>query len=162
VIKGFRAGVAAKYLGEQMNRQYESRTMFDVGLARGFRQYFTGGLAVQNIGITGHDLLGEAPVKATLGASGVAPAGPYDVVLTAALSMDDHDHQIRPAGGGEIGWSWLNGYNIALRAGLRDPLPGERAFTAGAGFVVDRVAVDYALETLVGSRVGHRIGVRVR
>jgi XapX domain-containing protein len=162
VVKTVRVGIAAKYLGQQVSSQYESRTMFDVGLARGFRQYFTGGLAVQNIGIAGRDLFGEAPVKATLGASGAAPAGPYDVVFTAALSMDDHDHQVRPAGGGEIGWSWLNGYNVALRAGLRDPLPGERAFTAGVGFVVDRVSVDYALETLAGSRVGQRIGVRVR
>jgi hypothetical protein len=162
VVKTVRVGIAAKYLGQQVSSQYESRTMFDVGLARGFRQYFTGGLAVQNIGIAGHDVFGEAPVKATLGASGAAPAGPYDIVLTAALSMDDHDHQIHPAGGGEIGWSWLNGYSVALRLGLRDPLPGERAFTAGAGFVVDRVSVDYALENLAGSRFGQRIGVRVR
>jgi hypothetical protein len=162
VVKTIRVGIAAKYLGQQLYSQYESRTMFDVGLARGFRQYFTGGLAVQNIGITGRDLLNEAPVKATLGASGAGPVGPYDLVLTAALSMDDREHQVRPAGGGEIGWSWLNGYSVALRGGLRDPAPGERAFTAGAGFVVDRVAVDYAMETLAGSRVGHRIGVRVR
>jgi hypothetical protein len=171
VVKGFRIGLGGKYLGEQQDTRYESRTMVDVGLARGFLQYFTGGLAVQNIGISGRDRIADAPTRATLGAAGNGPLGPYDLIVTAAVSMDDLDHRVHPAAGVELGWSWLNGYNVAVRAGLRDPITaqrpftvvaGEQAFTAGAGFVVDRIAVDYALETLVGSRVGHRIGVRVR
>jgi hypothetical protein len=162
VVKGVRVGVAGKYMGEHLYSQYESRTMADVGLARDFARYFTAGLAVQNIGIIGRSLLGSAPVRATLGAAGSGPVGPYDVVLTTAVRMDDHDHHVRPAAGGEVGWSWLSGYTVALRAGVRDPVAGERAFTAGAGLVVDRISLDYALETLAGSRVGHRIGLRVR
>ena len=55
---------------------------------------------------------------------------------------------LAPAGGVEVDYSWLSGYNIALRAGARRPLPGEEALTAGAGFTIDRLSIDYALETL--------------
>ncbi len=67
-----------------------------------------------------------------------------------------------PSGGLEANYSWLSGYNIALRAGARRPMVGEDAFTAGAGFSLDRVTLDYGLETLSGGRVGHRVGIRVR
>ena len=69
---------------------------------------------------------------------------------------------VTPAGGGEIGYSWLDGYTVALRAGARRPEPGERPITAGAGFTMDRLSFDYALESLSGSRVAHRFGLRVR
>jgi hypothetical protein len=165
VIKGFRVGVAGKYLGEHTESEYHSRTMVDAGLARTFMQYFTGGLAVQNIGVVGKDLSSPLPTRATLGASGVGPVGPYDVVLTAAISMDDRDHRVRPAAGAEASWSWLNGYAVALRTGVRHPVAGEKAFTLGAGLTVDRLSLDYALETLGGSggsHAGHRIGLRIR
>jgi hypothetical protein len=165
VIKGFRVGVAGKYLGEHTESAYHSRTMVDAGVARPFLQYFTGGLAVQNIGIAGKDVAGPLPTKGTLGASGTGPVGVYDVVLTAAVSMDDHDHRVRPAGGAEVGWSWLNGYSLALRIGVRDPAAGEKPLTAGAGLTVDRLSLDYALETLTvagASHVGHRVGLRIR
>ena len=165
VIKGIRLGVAGKYLGENTDSEYRSRTMVDAGLARTFMQYFTGGLSVQNIGIVGKDLSGPLPTRATLGASGVGPVGPYDVVLTTAISMDDRDHRVRPAAGAEASWSWLNGYAVAVRTGVRDPVAGEKAFTLGAGLTVDRLSLDYALETLGGldgSHAGHRIGLRIR
>jgi hypothetical protein len=69
---------------------------------------------------------------------------------------------VAPAGGAEVGYSWLDGYAIALRAGGRRPGAGEGAVTAGAGLSVDRLSVDYALETLSGSRTAHRIGLRIR
>jgi hypothetical protein len=165
VIKSIRVGIAGKYLGEQADRTYESRTMFDLGLARPFRQYFTAGLAVQNVQIAGDDLTSAAPTKATLGASAIGPVGPYDMMLIAAVSMDDHDHRARAAAGAEINWSWLNGYNVAFRAGVRDPLAGEKPYTVGLGLSVDRLSLDYALETLGVSGIshsGHRIGLRVR
>jgi hypothetical protein len=67
-----------------------------------------------------------------------------------------------PAGGVELNYSWLDGYSVAIRAGARRPDIGERTFTAGAGFGVDHLTVDYALEALSGSHIGHRIGLRVR
>jgi hypothetical protein len=67
-----------------------------------------------------------------------------------------------PAGGAELGWSWLDGYNVVVRAGARSPLAGEGPLTAGAGVNADRVSIDYAVESLSGSRVGHRLGIRIR
>jgi hypothetical protein len=165
VFKGFRVGVAAKYQGENLVGRYESRGLADLGIARPFRQYFTGGLAVQNMVIGGTDLGGVTPTRATLGASGAGPIGPYDLFLTAALSFDDRDHRVRPAGGVEINWSWLNGYNVALRVGARDPIDGQRPLTGGLGLTVDRISIDYAVETLGQTSIthaGHRIGLRVR
>ena len=79
---------------------------------------------------------------------------------------------VAPAGGAELNYSWLDGYAIAFRAGARRPALGERPFTTGFGLTIDRLSIDYALETLgadagargnVGhSSVGHRIGLRVR
>jgi hypothetical protein len=51
---------------------------------------------------------------------------------------------------------------VTLRAGGRRPEHGEGPFTAGLGFTVDRLSIDYALETLSGSRVANRIGLRIR
>jgi hypothetical protein len=51
---------------------------------------------------------------------------------------------------------------VVLRGGARRPEHGEGALTAGAGFIVDRLAVDYALETLSGARAAHRVGLRIR
>ncbi len=72
----------------------------------------------------------------------------------AAVSVLRDAIRSRPRADVEVNYSWLDGYNIALRAGARRPLPGEEAFTAGAGFTMDRLSIDYALETLSGSRVG--------
>ena len=69
---------------------------------------------------------------------------------------------VAPAGGAELGYSWLDGYTIAVRAGARRPATGESPVTAGAGLSLDRLSIDYALETLRGSRFAHRIGLRVR
>ena len=73
---------------------------------------------------------------------------------TAAVSVLRNEWVV-PSGGAEVGYSWLDGYSIALRAG-RDVArcAARRRFTAGAGFNMDRLSIDYALETL--SRLAHR------
>jgi hypothetical protein len=101
------------------------------------------------------------PIRTTLGVAGGRGVGEFDLAGTAAVSLLRTNFVV-PAGGAEIGYSWLDGYSLALRAGARRPLPGERALTAGAGFTMDRLSIDYALEALSGSRIGHRLGLRVR
>jgi hypothetical protein len=161
VVKSLRLGAAVDYDEENRFGARESETLFDAGISRDFARYFTGGFAVQHFGGHKTNLFGRYPTRATLGLSAAAPAGPYDLVFTTAASMESR-RRVRAAGGGEINWSWLEGYNVALRAGLRDPFVGERPFTAGAGFTKDRLSIDYALETLAGSHIGHRVGLRVR
>jgi hypothetical protein len=56
----------------------------------------------------------------------------------------------------------LNGYTLAVRGGVRRSTVGEEPLTLGAGYTMDRITVDYALETLSNQRVGHRFGIRVR
>jgi hypothetical protein len=170
-FKGFRIGAAAKYAEETSELARFAFTTADVGLARDIARIVTVALSVQNLGATSDDdaivspNLGtrvELPLRETLGAAVSTDAGPFDLTATAAAMYGREEQHVRAAGGVELGWSWLSGYEIAVRAGARDPEPGEEAFTAGAGFTRDRVSIDYAIETLAGSRVAHRIGVRVR
>jgi hypothetical protein len=101
------------------------------------------------------------PYRTTLGVQTQRGVGEFDLVATAAVSALRFGW-IGGSGGAELGYSWLDGYSVALRAGARRPLPGEAAFTGGAGFNMDRLSIDYAVEALSGSRFGHRFGLRVR
>jgi hypothetical protein len=175
VVKGTRFGLAGKFVDERIANTRNDRALLDLGVAHDF--FGTSfGLAVQNIGksfeptfpngvSTDFGTIPQAPalmpLRTTLGAGRGTQAGPFDVYATAAVSLLRDDFVV-PAGGGEISYSWLDGYNIILRAGARRPERGEGTFTAGAGFSMDRVSIDYALETLSGSRVANRIGLRIR
>jgi hypothetical protein len=171
-VKSVRVGIAAKYADDLAGVRRAGGPALDVGVSRDFRRMYTAGLTVQNIGrsvtttrrISGQSMLAgpdNYPLMITLGATRSGPAGPYDLVATGAVSVKS-DGFVVPAGGAEVSYSWLDGYSVALRAGARRPDFGQRAFTAGAGLSVDRLSVDYALETLSGSHIGHRIGLRVR
>jgi len=178
VFKGTRLGITSKYFDEPRQLNRNSAVVVDAGVARDFFGY-SFGLAVQNIGPQFSVPQVERPVarqqveqqpsiaasglplSTTLGAGRALPVGPFDLVATTAVSWL-RDGFVSPAGGAELGYSWLEGYNILLRAGARRPVRGEGPITAGAGFVMDRLAIDYAIETLSGGRAGHRIGLRVR
>lgn len=172
-FKGFRTGVAAKYVREELGLRQE-KGLLDVGVGRDvgvFGTQLATALSVQNIGsdfspdallaLPGQRDRTRLPLRATLGASDGRPAGPLDLAYTAQLSVL-RDGFVTPAGGIEVGYSWLDGYSLALRAGGRRPESGEGTLTAGAGFQVDRLSIDYALETLAGGRTAHRIGLRIR
>jgi len=178
-FKGFRIGVTGKYLREELAVS-EDRALADVGVGRDFTLWlpFQAALSVQNLGsdfssdavlIVPQNLPGldgapdraRLPMRASLGLSSGAPVGPLDIGALAQLSVL-RDGFVAPAGGVEAGYSWLDGYSIALRAGARRPENGEGVLTAGAGFSVDRISIDYALETLTGGRTAHRVGLRIR
>ncbi len=162
-IKGYQLGVAAKYAEEISNNSRISRPLADIGVAHDFFRT-TFGLAVQNIGSDDMDIRGQSlllPVRTTLGAARGGIAGPLDYYATAAVSLIRDDF-VQPSGGAELSYSWLSGYNVAVRAGARRPATGEEWFTAGAGFTMDRLTIEYALETLSNQRVGNRFGLRVR
>jgi hypothetical protein len=162
VFKGVRAGVVAKYAEDVVSSVRIGRAFADVGLAKDlFRSTF--GLAVQNIGRDGDVNAGffRVPLKTTLGAARTESVGPYDIAVTGAVSLL-RDEFVQPSGGVEINYSWLSGYNIALRGGARRSYTGEQPLTAGAGFTMDRLSIDYALESLSKGRVGNRIGLRIR
>jgi hypothetical protein len=163
-FKGIRFGVAGKYAEQEDGASRLERGLVDLGVSKVVFGSYTVGAVVQNLGKDA-DLPGpveaELPRQATLGVSRGGPVGEFDLFGTAAVSWV-RSNTLAPAGGLEVNYSWLSGYNIALRAGARRPLPGEEAFTAGAGFTMDRLSIDYALETLSGGRVGNRLGLRIR
>jgi hypothetical protein len=163
-FKRTRFGLAAKVAQESAPQARSTSGFVDIGVERDFRQFFGVGVAVQNIGFEGEEL-----TRLTVGTHAEAPlvvplksANPFvDVGLAAQVSVRE-DGWVKPAGGAELGFAWIQGYSLTFRAGWRRPEPGERPFTAGLGLNADRVRVDYALETRNGSSVAHRAGVRVR
>jgi hypothetical protein len=172
VFKGWRVGAAAKWAQDGAFIHPVGQPLVDIGVARQVFNAYTVGASVQNLGPDYDERVAptglgfsvaqaEVPRRATLGVSRGGSVGEFDWFGTAAVSWV-RQNTLVPAGGLEMNYSWLNGYNIALRAGARRPLPGEEALTAGAGFTMDRLSIDYALETLSGGRIGNRIGLRVR
>lgn len=183
--KGVRGGIAVKYAQDVAPGIRFGRPLVDLGLDHDFFRTYSVGFAVQDIGKamslpcrfhegspdcgavplpSGGDFRTgtlDLPTRATLGIAHQQQAGIFDLAWTAAVSALRTDFLI-PAGGAELNYSWLNGYDITIRGGARRPLAGEKPITAGAGFTMDRLTIDYALETLSGNRVGHRIGLRIR
>ena len=166
--KRFRIGVAGKYLADSRGGDMQA-IVGDVGVSRDVNAFgtpFTAAIAVQNIG-TDYNVTGIGPGSETLptryvaGASGGWPVGLLDLALAAQVSVFNYGF-VAPAGGLELGYSWLDGYSIGGRVGARRPETGVRPLTAGAGFQMDRLTIDYALETLEGRRVAHRVGLRIR
>jgi hypothetical protein len=161
-FKGFRVGVAGKYAEELTGGARVASPAADVGVSRDVMRVNVG-LAVQNIGADQDVGAIETlmPLRTTLGVGHTRSLGPFDFAVTGAVSLLRDDF-VQPSGGVEMNYSWLSGYNVALRAGGRRPALGEDGFTAGAGFTRDRVNIDYAAEMLRDGRFGHRLGLRIR
>ena len=175
-FKRFRFGASAKYAAVQAGDERTARVMFDAGVSRDFSVGdfvpLTIAVAMQNIGTSAADTVQlNTPLRAALGLASGGPVGPLDLGVAAQLAVERNDtlnlfkHGRMIAGlGAELGYTWLDGYNIAVRVGER--VPPTRTdiahFTFGAGLTLDRVSIDYAGEGEVGSRLAHRIGVRLR
>lgn len=181
LIKGYRVGLAGKYVEDNVPAIRLSRGALDLGVSKDFFGPYTFALAVQNIGASTDVLCARTgtctpppsgmdpfpstsvpfPLRTTFGVQTQQAVRQVDLMATAAVWML-RANWVGVSGGAELGYSWLDGYSVALRAGARSTLPGEAAFTAGAGFTMDRLSIDYAAEALIGSRWGQRIGLRVR
>ena len=175
-FKRFHFGASAKYAAEQAGDARTSRLMLDAGVSRDMSLAdfvpLTVALAVQNIGTSAADTVQlTTPLRAALGLSSGGPIGPFDLALAAQVATERNadqplfKHGRMIAGlGAELGYAWLDGYNFALRVGER--VPPTRTdiahFTFGAGVTLDRLTIDYAGEGEVGSRLAHRIGIRLR
>jgi len=189
VIKGLRVGGTVKYAEDNTPAARVGRAALDLGVSKDLFRYYTFGLAVQNIGSSmtipcaiatipreGDCIIvpllpgavapvqftaANLPTRTTLGVAASRGIGELDVLATTAVSLLRLD-RVLASGGVEVGYSWLDGYSVAFRAGARTPLPGEQSLNAGFGYNMDRLSIDYALEALVGWRAAHRIGLRIR
>lgn len=163
VFKGFRTGVAVKYAEDRIDpsasasRVLERRVLADIGTSHSFLSG-TAALAVQNVD-DGNAPRG--PMQASIGWSRQFRPGPLDIgVVTQVLQRQ---RWTSPAAGVEVGYGWIEGYNLAFRAGARRPETTEqRPFSLGAGLSADRLGLDYALQPYAGGRVAHYLGVRWR
>lgn len=169
-------GAAAKYVGEQAGDQRTSRVMVDAGASRdmtiGDFIPLNVAVAVQNIGTSATDTLQlNTPLRVALGLASGGPVGPIDLAVAGQLavernatrSLQQHGRVIAGLGA-EVGYTWLDGYSIAVRLGERVPPTRTdlRHLTVGAGLVLDRLSFDYAAEDEVGGRLAHRFGIRLR
>ncbi|HET9426150.1 MAG TPA: hypothetical protein VFO55_12350 [Gemmatimonadaceae bacterium] len=162
VIKGFRLGASVNYATDVLNIERFSAVYGDIGIGRDFGRYSTA-LAVQHLGPSlrrGSEKI-EAPATATLGVATSRAVGPLDVVATTALFANEE--RVSGGVGAEVGWSWISGYSVAGRAGFRQPKEaGVARYTAGFGFIADRLAIDVAAEILEGDHMSYRAGLRIR
>ena len=174
--KRIRFGLAAKYATEDADATRLSAFLVDVGVAHDYTLGdfvpLTVAVAVQSIGGNPTDAFAlGVPRSASIGLATGGPLGAFDLALATQVGVEHSGSQFftirnRPMvrGGLEVGYSWLDGYSVAVRVGERTAsafeLTGHTTF--GAGLVLDRFAFDYAVEHLAGSHFGNRFGVRLR
>ena len=165
-VSGVRVGATAKWVEQRVTGARGGAPAVDVGVG-----YDVGpvalGLAARNLGgeldLAIPDGHRELPRSATAGAAlDRMPLGPLD--LEAAADVAVYDGGWVTAGGGvELGYTPLEGYTYAVRAGVRHvPRGGPSPVTLGIALTRDRLGVEYAFEPMEGPGAVHRIGVRLR
>ena len=161
--RGNRVGAAMKYVEQRIGSLDDAVPSADFGIARDVSRY-TVGLAIQNIGAGIHFVNStvQLPLRVSTGVTAYGFLfGPFDVNGSAGASVLP-DGLILPAAGVELAYVPMEGYNFALRAGLRRPeLRAQRPLSVGGSAALDRFALEYAYEDWVNGGT-HRLALRVR
>lgn len=119
-IKGFRAGITGKYVSELE----QHALLADIGVARNQ----LGGvlaLSVQNLGggsADDEEANADIPTQFSYGYSIAKAVKALDVGLYT--QMMHRRGSALPAAGVEVGYSWIEGYIVSVRAGVRRPERG--------------------------------------
>jgi hypothetical protein len=175
-FKHYRFGVSTKYAAEQVDVVRLSQVLLDAGISHDYSLLdfvpVTVALAAQNFAPNPTESVElGVPRRVTLGLASGGPLGPLDVAVLAEGGVEHNGggltlvrNRAVARGGIELGYTWLDGYSIALRGGGRTAASNDltRHITFGAGLVLDRFAFDYASEELIDSRFAHRLSIRVR
>lgn len=171
LYKNFKIGGAAKFVSDRVSSMPGDPTFVsinqhawvaDVGVSRALWGG-TAAFAAQNLGRT-------AAVDATTlvtprqflaGYSWTRGAGPLDLNLFGQVTM--RKDWWSPAGGVEVGYSWIEGYGVTLRVGARRPLTSrEQPIGLGAAINADRLTVEYGVQFFEGACPSHLVTVRWR
>ena len=161
--RGNRIGAAMKYVEQRTGSLHDGVPSLDLGLARDVSRY-TVGVAVQNIGAGIHfpGSSAQLPLRVAAGVTTYGfGVGPFDLNGSAGASVLP-DGVVLPALGLELGYVPLEGYNFAVRAGIRRPeLRAQEPLSVGASAALDRFALEYAFEDWANGGT-HRLALRVR
>ncbi len=165
-IKGLQLGASVKFAEDRLGPTGDGTVAIDVGAVRSMGRTLLS-VSAQNLGVGPRlgGVSGTLPRRLGVGIGSVpfAFAEHWDVAAQAQLTLEG-EWFVRPAGGMEVLYVPVDGVAFACRYGVR--LPRERdesLVTAGLGFTVDRVSLDYALEPMRGGRpLSHRVGMRIR
>jgi hypothetical protein len=171
LVKKFRIGVAGKYASELASaststllpiRANHQVVLLDVGVARNL---FGGAAAIafQNLGPHSRDNGGSLtlPRQVAVGWSHSRIAGPFDVGLYTQVTA--RRHWTAPAAGLEVGYSWIEGFNVLVRAGARRPeTAAEKPVSLGAALTMDRLTVEYAVRFFDAGRTANGVTLRWR
>jgi hypothetical protein len=172
--KGFRIGTSAKYAEDLVRRNTTTLPitsqpsrgaawLLDIGASH---PLWTGtaGISLQNIGQP-YLLRGtrySVPTQLALGWSAQYAWGAFDYGFHTQVTAR-RNGWVSPAAGVEMGWSWIEGYNVTVRAGAHRPeTADEKPLGAGLSFGADRLNLDYGALFFNGSQMGHRLTVRWR
>lgn len=170
LIKKFRIGAAIKHVSDvaaaSANAPLPSAShhavLMDAGAARNVLSG-TAAIAVQNIGLHTRDDADALPVprQVAVGWSTTRQTGPFDLGLfTQLIARKDWTS---PAAGLEIGYSWIEGYGVTVRAGARRPETiAERPVVLGAAFTKDRLTVEYGVKFFNEGRTSNGVTLRWR
>jgi hypothetical protein len=163
LFRGNRVGAAVKYVEQRTGGLHDGVPSLDLGLTRDVSRYLVG-ITVQNIGAGIHfpNSSAQLPLRVSAGVSSYGWAvGPLDLNGSAGLSVLP-DGMLRPAFGLEAAYVPMEGYNFAVRGGLRRPeFRAQRPLNLGASAALDRFALEYAWEDWDMGRT-HRLALRVR
>ena len=172
--KGLRIGAAGKYALDRVSMPAvgagslnptpinHGAMMLDIGVSR----TLLGGTAAASMQNMGNDpeedgIQVTLPKQLLVGWSRTQGAGPLDLGMYGQVTV--REGWTAPGGGVELGYSWLEGYNVALRVGARrTESPSEHPLALGAAFTADRVTIEYAVQFFDGGRAANGVTIRWR
>ncbi len=168
--RGSRVGVTVRYLQQHLDGGRIGVPVLDLGAATQVRRVTVGIAATQAEGLDfgrGSGRL-QLPTRLTLGASmPQRPIGTWFDLGGAVSLSGEAGGRLVPAGGLELSYLPVSGWNITVRAGARghsgyrDGQPSP--LSVGGSVSADRLTVDYALVPGGGGMgASHRVGLRVR
>lgn len=172
--KGFRLGTSVKYAEDMVRRNSTdlpivsvpsrgAAWLLDIGTSH---PLWTGtaGISLQNVGQP-YLLRGtrySVPTQLALGWSAQYAWGAFDYGFHTQVTAR-RNGWVSPAAGVEMGWSWIEGYNVTARVGARrTETADEKPVGAGLSIGADRLNLDYGAVFFNGSQMGHRLTVRWR
>jgi hypothetical protein len=168
VYKTVRIGLTAKYATDRIMGAGAGaglrRDAFlgDVGIARNLLSGVAG-LTLQNVSLGGvpSDRHVDTPKQYALGWSRSLSTDQFDFAFAGQVTA--RDKWIAPGGGIEMGYGWIEGYSVAVRAGARKPeTNSEKPVAVGATINADHLTLEYALQFFDGGRTANRVTLRWR